>query len=77
MTVRGAFRTTLVAGPVLIVGRVPPGLTWLWPVQAGTAKLGEATATELRGWGWDMRTDAEMEFVVDLATGTHTGGPKF
>jgi hypothetical protein len=40
-------------------------------------RLGEATATEQRGWGWDMRTDTEMEFVVDLETGRHTGGPKF
>jgi hypothetical protein len=40
-------------------------------------RLGEATATELRGWGWDMRTDREMEFVVDLRTGEHTGGPRF
>jgi hypothetical protein len=39
-------------------------------------RLGEATPTELRGWGWDMRTDAEMEFVVELATGRHRGGPK-
>jgi hypothetical protein len=38
---------------------------------------GEASATELRGWGWDMRTDTEMEFVVDLRTGKHTGGPRF
>jgi hypothetical protein len=40
-------------------------------------RLGEASATELHGWGWDMRTDTEMEFIVDLATGKHTGGPKF
>ena len=40
-------------------------------------RLGEATDKELRGWGWDMQTDTEMEFVVDLATGKHTGGPKF
>jgi hypothetical protein len=40
-------------------------------------RLGEASATELRGWGWDMRTDTEMEFVVDLRTGRHTGGPLF
>jgi hypothetical protein len=40
-------------------------------------RLGDATVTELRGWGWDMRTDTEIEFVVDLATGRHTGGPKF
>ena len=40
-------------------------------------RLGEASAKELRGWGWEMRTDKEMEFVVDLATGKHTGGPTF
>lgn len=40
-------------------------------------RLGEASAKELGGWGWDMRTDTEMEFVVDLATGKHAGGPKF
>ena len=40
-------------------------------------RLGETTAKELRGWGWDMRTDTEMEFAVNLATGEHTGGPLF
>jgi hypothetical protein len=28
----------------------------------------------LHGFGWDMRTDKEVEFSVDLRTGTHTGG---
>lgn len=40
-------------------------------------RLGESTAKELRGWGWDMKTDTELEFVLDLATGQHTGGPSF
>ncbi|HEY2737806.1 MAG TPA: hypothetical protein VGK45_05335 [Thermoanaerobaculia bacterium] len=40
-------------------------------------RLGEATAKELRGWGWEMRTDTEVEFAVDLATGKHRGGPAF
>jgi hypothetical protein len=40
-------------------------------------RLGEATQKELRGWGLDMRTDREMEFVVDLETGRHSGGPAF
>jgi hypothetical protein len=40
-------------------------------------RLGGASARELRGWGWDMRTDRELEFVVDLGTGRHTGGPSF
>ena len=28
----------------------------------------------LRGFGWDMRTDREVEFSIDLKTGAHTGG---
>lgn len=31
-------------------------------------------ADSLRGLGWDMMTDSEMEFTVDLRTGKHTGG---
>ncbi len=28
----------------------------------------------LRGFGWDLMRDLEVEFTVDLATGAHTGG---
>lgn len=28
----------------------------------------------LKGFGWNMPTDNEVEFAVDLRTGTHTGG---
>ena len=28
----------------------------------------------LHGLGWDMRTDRELPFTVDLTTGRHTGG---
>ena len=28
----------------------------------------------LRGFGWEMRTDREVEFAVDLRTGVHEGG---
>ena len=40
-------------------------------------RLGEASATELKGWGWDMRTDREVPFTIDLTTGQHRGGPSF
>jgi hypothetical protein len=40
-------------------------------------RLGEASAAELKGWGWDMRTDRELPFTIDLATGQHGGGPSF
>lgn len=29
---------------------------------------------ELRGFGWNLKTDKEVDFAVDLRTGTHTGG---
>ena len=29
---------------------------------------------ELRGFGWEMATDKEVEFAVDLRTGAHSGG---
>lgn len=40
-------------------------------------RLDRASATELTGWGWDMRTDREVPFTIDLATGQHSGGPSF
>ena len=30
--------------------------------------------TALHGFGWNMTTDKEVEFQVDLRTGAHTGG---
>jgi hypothetical protein len=32
------------------------------------------TGQHLHGFGWDMETDAEVPFTVDLSTGVHTGG---
>ena len=29
---------------------------------------------KLEGFGWDLQTDREVPFAVDLATGQHTGG---
>jgi hypothetical protein len=31
-------------------------------------------SARLSGFGWDLRTDRELPFTVDLATGAHTGG---
>jgi hypothetical protein len=36
--------------------------------------LGEIRDGQLRGFGWEMQTDREIPFVVDLRTGEHTGG---
>jgi hypothetical protein len=36
--------------------------------------LSDIRDNQLHGLGWDMRTDRELPFAVDLSTGTHTGG---
>ena len=52
------------------------GLTWQtarlsWE---GLRLTGVQPDGKLHGFGWDMRTDKEVEFAVDLRTGAHTGG---
>lgn len=37
-------------------------------------RLGKVEAGRLHGWGWDMMSDRELPFTVDLATGRHEGG---
>ncbi|MEO6830030.1 MAG: hypothetical protein ABI164_09470 [Acidobacteriaceae bacterium] len=37
-------------------------------------RVTEITAHELRGFGWDLMTDTEVAFTVNLANGSHTGG---
>jgi hypothetical protein len=41
-------------------------ITGVQPDDAGTPQL--------RGFGWNMMTDKEVEFGIDLRTGAHTGG---
>ncbi len=37
-------------------------------------RITHVAANRLFGFGWDMKTDREMEFEVDLKTGQHRGG---
>ncbi len=37
-------------------------------------RISDVEDGEVRGWGWDMRSDRELEFAVDWKTGRHTGG---
>jgi len=37
-------------------------------------RLGEVEGGVMHGWGWEMRTDKELPFTVDLRTGAHEGG---
>lgn len=38
-------------------------------------RITEVNAGELRGTGWDLQTDKEIPFTLDLRTGRHTGSP--
>jgi hypothetical protein len=37
-------------------------------------RMDENGTAQLQGFGWNLSTDKEVEFSVDLRTGTHTGG---
>lgn len=37
-------------------------------------RLTGVAGDELRGFGWDLQTDTELEFAVNLRTGKHSGG---
>ena len=65
----------LLAGFHSIAAIGPTGLLW----QSGRLTWEGLTLTgirdnQLHGLGWHMRTDRELPFTVDLATGQHTGG---
>ncbi|MGI8773168.1 MAG: hypothetical protein ACR2JE_17230 [Acidobacteriaceae bacterium] len=65
-----SFHTLLAWGPE---GRVWQSGRLSWE----GVRLGEVRDGRLQGWGWDMPTDTEMEFALDLSTGRNTGGPSF
>jgi hypothetical protein len=56
------------------------GLAWQtarlsWEGIRVTGVRADANGTDaLHGFGWNMTTDQEVEFCVNLSTGTHTGG---
>jgi hypothetical protein len=37
-------------------------------------RIAEVEGDSLRGWGWDLKTNREVEFWVDLKTGSAVGG---
>lgn len=65
----------LLAGFHTVAALGPSGLLW------ETARLSwegvtlqEVRDGQLHGLGWNMHTDREVPFAVDLTTGAHTGG---
>ena len=70
-----ANRLLLFVGFHSLVAWGTDGLAW----QTGKLsweglRLAEITNTEVQGFGWDLMTDREIPFTVDLRTGHHTGG---
>lgn len=51
------------------------GTAWTTPrLSWEGVHLGPRVGNTLHGTGWDMRTDRDCPFTVDLLTGQHTGG---
>ncbi len=48
-------------------------LSWEGVRLAGIRAAGDGAPT-LHGFGWNLKTDKEVEFAIDLRTGAHTGG---
>ena len=68
-------RLILLAGFHTVAAVGEAGL--LWETQRLSwegVTLGEVRGGRLHGLGWEMRSDKELPFEVDLRTGEHTGG---
>lgn len=67
----------LLASFTVIAAYSATGLAWQTEQLSWDGlRITDIGARELRGFGWDAIKDKEVEFVVDLATGRHTGGAK-
>ncbi len=65
----------LFAGFHTIVAWGTAGLAWETArLSWEGVRLGEVRDGRLSGWGWEMRSDRELPFTVDLRTGEHEGG---
>ena len=58
-----------------IVGWGRDGLAWTTArLSWEGVRLGEVEGDALHGFGWNMQTDKDVAFAVDLRDGSHTGG---
>jgi len=65
----------LLAGFHQIAAIRPNGLAWQSQRLSWEGlTLGAITGNTLRGTGWNMRTDRDVPFELNLLTGEHTGG---
>lgn len=64
----------LFAGHHALLAWGASGLTWQTPrLSSEGLRITEIRGNELHGFGWDLLTDREVPFVVDLKTGRHAG----
>ncbi len=65
----------LLAGFHTVVALGAKGLLWeTAKLSWEGVKLGEIRVGKLHGEGWNMQTDRDVPFIVDLLTGAHEGG---
>ena len=65
----------LLVGFHTIVGWGPSGQAWETERLSWEGlRLGPIEDRHLTGWGWEMISDREVAFTVDLRTGAHQGG---
>jgi len=70
-----AHRLLVFAGFHGLMAWGPAGLAWETARLSWEGiRLGEIEGDTLHGFGWNMQTDKDVAFTVDLHTGKHTGG---
>ena len=73
--VHAAGRLLLFVGFHTVMAWAEDGLAWQTArLTSEGVRVTRVTPETLEGFGWDMRTDRELPFSIDLATGEHTGG---
>ncbi len=70
-----AHRLLLFAASYSLLAWGPAGLAWQTArLSSEGLRIVEIRGDELHGFGWDLITDRELPFTVDLHSGRHTGG---
>lgn len=65
----------LFAGHYALLAWGVDGLTWESPrLSSEGLRLEEIRGNELHGWGWDLLSDREVPFTLDLRSGERVGG---
>jgi hypothetical protein len=67
----------LFAGSTALLAWGPGGVAWKTArLSAEGLRITEVRGDELHGFGWDLMTDREVEFAIDLRTGERLAGSR-